>query len=317
MKIAALDLGSNTFLCLIAEVSDGKIQRIISDNVEMVRLGEGVAQSRQFSSASLERADRALEHFSQLIAQHCPSQLAAVATAAARSVTNPEALVSLCQKWNIPLRIIEGDEEARMTYLGGLSGFNELNSDFMMIDIGGGSTEFIHGSGLKIMNKISLPIGAVKVSEAARVSTEAPLSLEQIQKIKAIIATELSRLSAHGIRASALNAQVKAVGLAGTAAEIGRLEGFRRTGHLEYDANRIDGVELDEKAFHFWEEELGTLSPRQVSEKYKVHAKRADVLLAGLMILSAARELLGLKSWTVSTRGIRFGLALELAGRAP
>lgn len=311
MRVGALDLGSNTFLCLIAEVEGGAVKSVLSDSVEMVRLGEGVAQTGVLSEAALKRAREALLQFRGIIDRYQVDRIGAVATAAARSVKNPEALLSICDELKIPLQIINGEDEARMTYLGGISGFRDPQGDFLMIDIGGGSTEFIYGHGFEIRQKVSLPIGALKVTEKVGHSPDQHFRSDQIEEMRKIIQDELNTLKAKGFDQPA--ASPRCVGLAGTSAEIGRLEVLKKTGRAEFDADRIDGVLLTLAALSSWEQELTALSPAQLTQNYKVHPKRADVLLAGLLILKTSLLHLGLSQWQVSTRGIRYGLALHLA----
>src|SRR5688572_18471439 len=118
MKIAALDLGSNTLLCLIAEVEKNSIKNVLHDQVEIVSLGQGLSNSRSFHPDALERADNALEKFSKTISEFKREKILAMATSAARDAENKEALFALGRKHGIPIEIIPGEKEAEITYQG-------------------------------------------------------------------------------------------------------------------------------------------------------------------------------------------------------
>jgi len=310
MKVAALDLGSNTFICLIAEVENAAISNIYYDSVELVRLGEGVSATKKFSGAALLRAEAALEKFSLQIRQESPARVRAVATAAARSVDNPEALLGLCQRFNIPLEIISGDKEAQVTFRGGLSGLKTIPTRSLMLDIGGGSTEFIAGNLRNILQKKSLPIGAVKLTEQFPwpFAEKPPLGL--VDQMRSRIRDQLGEL---GKDFDSSEQSAIGIALAGTAAELGRLEGFRITGQLAFDSELINRMKLDRESLDYWCKVLASTAPAGLVSKYQVQPKRADVLLAGCLILQEALTSLGLAEWQVSTRGIRFGAALEIA----
>ena len=106
MKVAALDLGSNTFLCLICDVKESKIETIYEDQVQIVKLGQGLANANQFHPEALQRAKKALTDFSVLIKKHKPDKVLAMATSAARDAKNKDELFKICDDLNIPLEII-------------------------------------------------------------------------------------------------------------------------------------------------------------------------------------------------------------------
>lgn len=303
MKVAALDLGSNTFLCLIAETAEGGITHPIYDNVEMVRLGEKVGATGEFQPAALARADAALEKFAMEIAKHRPDKVLAAATAAARSVKNPEALEVLCAKHGIPLKIIPGEEEARLTYLGGISSFPAATGKNILIDIGGGSTEFILGEGTKVLHGQSIPIGCVKLAEKwGFPATTAP-------KPEAIMGLEME------VRAILAGLDLRAptgIAVAGTATEIARMQMSLTSGKLEFDSKLVEKCELDGTSLDHWAKELSAMPPPKITEKFMVHPKRADVILTGVILLREALRKFALPHWKVSARGIRYGVAQEL-----
>ena len=125
MKVAALDLGTNTFLCLIAEVEYGQIKKVYADEVRVVRLGQGVHATRLFHSEALIRARQCLQEYAALILRHDVQRIVAVTTSAARDVTNADELFKIGSELNIPIQIFSGDQEAEFTFKGAFRGYLE------------------------------------------------------------------------------------------------------------------------------------------------------------------------------------------------
>lgn len=332
MRIAALDLGSNTFLCLIADVDSQGHLTIVKDLVDVVRLGEGVAQSGHFSTAALLRAQACLQRFVQEIQILQPDHIVGVATAAARSVSNADALLKICEKSKIPLTIISGDREAELTFSGALSGTKQISSQTIsswsykaipnssapfspqiVIDIGGGSTEIILGTYPKILFKKSFNIGVVRLKE--KYISQFPLSSEiqkslqnEIQQTFAEqnnnLKTEIDRyLAEYKNIHSETPFEITAV--AGTpttlaAAVIGK-----------FDPNQIDGFVFNYSQLQEWKHRLSMLTPEAIEANFCVPKGRSDVLAVGVMILIGALEALKEHQIRVSPRGLRFGLLLD------
>lgn len=303
MKVAALDLGSNTFLCLIAEVENSQITKVYHDSVEAVRLGQELSKNKKFHPEALERADKCLEKFSKIIEVHKPQHVLAMATSAARDAENKEELFAIAKKYNIPLEIIAGDKEASITYQGAVSAQATKPTQRLVIDIGGGSTEFIFGRGLNLLNGKSLDIGCVRLTERF-ISVQPTPSLE-IEKINSFIQQELQQILK--IKPEGFEVQ-EILAVAGTptaiaAAEIG-----------QFVVEKVDGYKLTEKGLNTW---LVKLQKSTVEEKIKmgIPAGRADVIIIGVITLLQTLKIFNLSDIIVSTRGVRYGVALELASR--
>lgn len=299
MKVAALDLGSNTFLCLICEVHQGRIGQIYADEVQVVRLGQGLSSSKSFHPEALERAKKTLKDFSDLIKKHQPEKVLAMATSAARDATNKEELFRICRDFNIPLEIISGAQEAQITYSGSTSGVSDKNN-YLVVDIGGGSTEFISGQGHQMISGHSQNIGCVRLTE--QFISSQPTAASEIQKcrekINQVLADSKNKLN--------LKSDFQILAVAGTptslaAAEIG---GF--------DEKKVDGYKLTQKNLQAW---LDKLIKATVEEKQKmgIPPGRADVILVGVLILLSTLEVFCKDELTVSTRGVRYGVALNMA----
>ena len=299
MRVAALDLGSNTFLCLIADLDSQGQLKIVEDLAEVVRLGEGVGQTGVLSPAALQRAKSCLERFSGRIQSHQPQKILAVATAASRKAKNGQELLDLCASVGIPVQIISGDAEAMLTFQGALSGTHS-SSDSWVVDIGGGSTELIWGSTHGIQFKKSFEIGVVKLRE--KFIHHFPISQEELEQMRDEIKETLSfQLPPLKLTPAPV------VSVAGTPTTLAAaaLGGF--------DADRVDGFRFTLRDLKNWENKLSQMTPESIESVYGVQKGRSDVLVCGVMILIAALELVRKEELVVSVRGLRYGLAQRLA----
>lgn len=190
MKIASLDLGTNSFLCLISEVVSSSEIKILHDEVKIVRLGQELGKTGRLHSDALQRADECLRKFSEVIKSQKVDQVQAVATAAAREASNSEEFLKICEKYNIPLVTISGEEEARMSFQGAINPNEEKK--VLLIDIGGGSTEYIVGKKGHIELARSLPYGVVKLTE--KWISAQPVNTDQEKNLRAFIQAQTEAL---------------------------------------------------------------------------------------------------------------------------
>jgi exopolyphosphatase / guanosine-5'-triphosphate,3'-diphosphate pyrophosphatase len=299
MKVAALDLGSNTFLCLICEVVENKITQVYSDSVEVVRLGQGLSESKNFHPEALLRAEKTLTEFRKIIDRHRPEKILAMATSAARDAENKNELFVICQNLNIPLQIISGDQEAQITYAGSVSGSrDQFNKTKLVIDIGGGSTEFIFGQGTNMNKGLSQNIGCVRLTE--QFFKNEKITNDDVQKCRNFI--RQSVLEAQSL----LNREAEEIlAVAGTpttlvAAELG-----------VFDPQKIDGYQLTKEKLEWW---MDRLKGSSYEEKIKmgIPAGRADVILVGVLILLECLQVFKHSYMITSTRGVRYGIALQM-----
>ncbi len=300
MKVAALDLGSNTFLCLIADVENEKIKHVHEDLLEVVRLGQDVEKTKLLHPEALVRADHCLQKFKIAIDRHKPQKILAMATSAARDSDNRELLFEIGKKYAIPIEIIAGSDEAKITFQGAVSGLTKTQK-YLVIDIGGGSTEFIVGHGGQIQASKSLNIGCVRLTEKFMPSQPTPES--EVLRATEFIANSLSHLkNFDAIKIDEI------VAVAGTpVALVSAQIGF-------YDPQKIDGFLLTKKMLDDWKLLLQKSNHDQ-KIKSGIPAGRADVILAGVLILQQTLEKFRKKRIMVLTQGVRHGIALEIARR--
>ncbi len=331
MKVAALDLGSNTFLCLICIVNaeNRQVTQVISDQVEIVRLGQGVSQTGCFQEEALVRADNCLQRFSAEIQKHQPDYVIAVATAAARMASNKQRLFEICHKHHIPLKIISGDQEAEITFAGAISKLqttpslssagvaptsaNEsqiLNSQssYIVIDIGGASTEIIlgckeaEGDNFLLNWKKSFPIGAVKLTEQQIPMQPVPnpqLKTQELQNSLKDMFQEIDELLS-------MKKNSKIVAVAGTPTEIAKI-----MNHGVWDEHVIDGFQITLPMLKQLLQDFMQTSVLEKIQRWHVTPGRADVILAGVILLTYILEKIGSAELTVSTRGVRYGVAMR------
>ncbi len=305
-RIAALDLGTNSFLCLVAEGDKSGIKKVLSDNLKIVRLGENINKTQMFSAAALQRADECLAEFKKIIDQFQVDEILAMATSAARDALNKEEFFQICMKHNIPTEIISGEDEARITFQGTTALIDAKKTDprkKLIIDIGGGSTELILGKNSDILYSQSMNIGGVRLTESK--ITAQPVSDEEHCNLVKYIEHEsqnaIREIKKHGIDV--------AIAVAGTptalaVAEIGK-----------FDVEKIDGYQFSADSVNKWVEKLKTSSVKDKVEKLQIAPGRADIIYVGSVILSTLIKNLNLPYLEVSTKGVRYGIALELFKR--
>lgn len=305
MKVAALDLGSNTFLCLIVEVEKTvaqtyQITKTYADEVQIVRLGQDVGKTKRLHPDALVRAAKTLSDFKKLIDLHKPEKILAMATSAARDSENNQELFKIGSQLGIPIEIIPGEKEAQITFEGSLSGQTE-NKTRLIVDIGGGSTEFIIGELTQIKQCQSLNIGCVRLTEKF-ISIQPTPDHEMTAAVKAI------EVAFNSLKQSLTLSVDEILAVAGTptslvAAQLGY-----------FDVQQIDGFKLTKKDLINWQSRLQTAS---IEEKVKMGlpSGRADVMLIGVLILIQTLQFFDQDHLIVSTRGVRHGIALEMARR--
>jgi exopolyphosphatase/guanosine-5'-triphosphate,3'-diphosphate pyrophosphatase len=301
MRVAALDLGSNTCLCLIAEVkSNGEIS-VLSDLAEVVRLGQGVSIDKRLHPEALKRAEACLSRYADEIRKYRPDRILAAATAAARNATNSEELIHIGNKHGIPIEIISGTREAELTFSGAISA-RPTNSETLIIDIGGGSTELIIGTKAGIRFKKSFEVGVVRLKE--KFVEDFPLS----NKVRTQLETEIQTVLREASNLS-LGNNVEVLAVAGTPTTLAAavLGG--------YNAKKVDGFQFTLAQLLEWQNKLSQLTPLQVEQQFGVPPGRSDVLAVGVMILTGVLELVKATRLTVSVRGLRYGLASALVAQ--
>jgi len=305
MRVAALDIGTNTILLLVADVADGRIVNVLHDGHDIARLGEGVHATRTITPAAFQRALSSLTSYQKVIDSFQPDVVAAVGTSALRDALNRNELSDFIkEKLGFPIEVISGDEEALWTYVGALSGFSLAHESYAVIDIGGGSTEIIGGTARSISQKISLDIGAVRITELFNLNAEP--TARRVEEASLYVRTEIEKANAAALFHSF------AIGVAGTVTTLATID-------LQlpaFDAASIAGVALSRQSIDHIVQRFRWMTVDNIKQMPQVAAGRADVIFGGSLILSEFLLAGRFDSIAVSDRGLRYGLALREAQRA-
>ncbi len=308
MRVAAIDCGTNSIRLLIADIDNGQLVDVVRTMI-IVRLGEGVDKTGEFSQGALERTFAAADVYAQLIAENKPEVVRFVATSASRDVSNRDVFVSgIKARLGIEPDIISGDEEARLSFLGATADLvNDSNppaAPYLVIDIGGGSTEFVLGTTAP-ENAISTNVGCVRMTERHLVSD--PPTAEQIVAATSDI-DDAIRLAAASVP---LNRAASLIGLAGSVTTVAALA----LGLDEYDSSKIHGSRISATDVHRVTQELLVMPRAQRAALGPMHEGRVDVIGGGALVLDRILTLTGINEVVVSERDILDGIARALTGQ--
>lgn len=295
MRIAALDLGSNTSLLLIADVAGDRIARVLHDETRVNKMGQGVHAERRFHPEALKRLDECFADYAATIKKSGVDKVAAVATSAARDVSNGQALLDLGHRHGIPIHIISGEFEARLTFKGAIC--DRPRAGVAVIDVGGGSTELIREIDGKPRG-VSVDVGSVRLSEAF--VTKHPVAKAELDEIHDYSREAFAR--AH-LPKGGFN---ELVAVAGTPTTLAALE--QKT---PFDERKVHGFTLTRAMIENWIDKLSGMTVEERERLAGMQPKRADVIVAGAIILLEGMQALGQERMTVSTRGVRYGVALS------
>lgn len=306
MRVAAIDCGTNSIRLLIADINEGAVTDIVR-TMRIVRLGQGVDQTGQFAAEALDRTFAACDEYAAMIAEHWPARLRFVATSASRDVSNRDVFVGgVKARLGVEPDVISGDEEARLSFLGAtadiVTSADAPLSPYLVVDIGGGSTEFVLGD-VAPQSAISVNIGCVRMTERHLQSD--PPSEEQIARAIADIDAAIVRAS----EVVPLRAARSLIGLAGSVTTVAALA----LDLHEYDPHAIHGSRISAGQVHAVTSELLAMTRRQRAALGPMHEGRVDVIGAGALVLDRIMVATGLPEVVVSERDILDGIARALA----
>jgi exopolyphosphatase / guanosine-5'-triphosphate,3'-diphosphate pyrophosphatase len=295
---AAIDFGTNTARLLIAVRSASGIVPVRVER-EVVRLGGGFTDRYGLSAEARERGLACLHRFSGIISEYGVGQVLASATSAVRDAVNGQAFVDKAfADTGIKLVVIDGDAEARLTLKGVLSGLDIEPDKLVVLDVGGGSTEFtVSSHGVPFFIK-SMPIGVVRLTEGFRTQ------VEMIERVRFVIDQLGNDLSSAGILVSG-NAEL--VGTAGTATTIAAI----KLEMVDYDYRKVNNFTVSRGDIAEIFQRLSQLPPQERLSIKGVEKGREDLIIAGLVIITSVMERFGFNHLKVSDFGLLEGLALS------
>jgi exopolyphosphatase/guanosine-5'-triphosphate,3'-diphosphate pyrophosphatase len=294
-RVASIDIGTNTILLLIAEVGEGEIDPLFEMET-VVRLGENLQKTGVISSQAMDRGLQTLTQYLKQCQVWEVQKLFAVGTSALREAKNSEVFLRLVkEKLNLSIEVISGEEEAQLSFLAVAKDLQEQEKSILVVDVGGGSTEFILGRGDQISRWISLPLGSVRFTEEFLHSD--PVQEEEWNRMERKI-----RESLVDIPYSREPLTMVAVG--GTATTLASVT----QGLEDFIAERIHHFVLGKEAI---KNQLLLYRTKTIKEREKISGlpmARADVILAGAAILYLTMEEVKCPSVLISCHGVRYGL---------
>lgn len=301
MTTAAIDIGTNSVLLVVGERTPGGVH-ILDDRSEITRLGEGVDHERRLRPQAMERTADAVASFARRAQELGARRIRAVATSAARDARNREEFAGLvATRAGVPLEIISGEEEARLSYqsVRGDAGLGLPAGDLVVVDIGGGSAEFVHGDEGGIRFRTSLDCGAVRTTE--RFFTTDPPDAGQLSDAAGWLDEQLAGLPA-------FPAGAPAAGIGGTFVNLAAV----RLGQPGWHPDALHGMRLDAAEVARQVALFASMPTAQRRGITGLEPKRADVILAGALLVARILEKLSLPEIRVSVRGLRYGVLFEM-----
>ena len=306
MRVAVVDIGTNSTRLLIADVdADSDSVKELVRRSEVTRLGHGVDADGALADESIERVLRTLDDYREAIDSHdCEANLA-VLTSAVRDASNGPAFAARVRdQYGLDAKVLTGDEEAQLTFLGAMSGRPALGQPTVVIDIGGGSTEFVIGSGHTAGFHVSLPAGVVRMSE--RHIHSDPPDPEELQDITFDVRTVFR----DGLPEQERAAVVRGIAVAGTATSAAAI-----AQELDpYDPERVHGYKLSLGIIELLLARLADMDEARRRQVVGLHPDRAPTIVAGMILLGEALRAFQLDEIEVSEHDILQGGALRLAG---
>src|SRR5689334_734823 len=299
-RVAVVDIGSNSTRLLIADVVGQKVAEVERQS-RVTRLGRGVDLAGQLSAEAIEAACEAIADYVAICREVGVERIESIATSAVRDAANGEAFVAeLRERFALSARVLDGEEEARLTYLGATCE-RPPAVPTLVIDIGGGSTELIVGTGEEISFHASLQAGVVRHSER-HLTTDPPSAIE----LEALAADIRALIEAAAGGQPGANAQA-GIAVAGTPTSLASIE----LGLEPYDPRQVHGHTLTLASIQRLLSQLASIPLSKRAEVTGLHPDRAPNIVAGVVILVEAMRAFALERIDVSEHDILYGTAIS------
>ncbi len=290
MRVAAIDIGTNSIRLLKAEIIDGKL---ITGNkkLNMTRIGEGVNETGRLSEAGMKRSVDALVAFEQEAKAWKAKHTFALATSAVRDSENKNEFLNRVEDaCGLNVEVISGEQEAKIGFMGVLAGMDNVEGLILVIDVGGGSTELIVGDRSGILFAESVNVGAVRMT-GKHISTD-PVTPEESENVKNdieyITKDVLKKLEKYNI--------TKAVGIGGTATTLGAMKLEMES----YDRDRIQNSSVLYPEIKAMNEKMSELTIDERKDLKGLQPKRADIIYAGALVIEKVLKTLNIDEMFIS-----------------
>lgn len=303
--LAAIDIGTNSFHLVVAKVDEKGIMKVLTRDKEVVRLGKSSTDMKYISEQAMQRGISTLKRF-KLICDSFKAEIRAVATSATREALNKEEFITrVYEATGIKIEVVSGFEEARLIYLGVLQALPVFKDKILLIDIGGGSTEFLIGEKGNVLYANSIKVGAVRLTE--KYFTEGKFRKESIEEARLYVKSMINHI-VRDIKEAEYSA---VIGTSGTITNAGMI--INADGKIEADENyNYNNFTYDRKSLNTAVKKI--FSCVKISELKEINgmdADRSDIITAGTVILEQIFSELNLEKITLSNYALREGIVFD------
>ena len=300
-QVAVIDCGTNSIRLLIAETSGSTIKEVIR-TMEIVRLGQGVDENKAFHPDAINRTLLAVKSFKEIIDRNNVDKIRFCATSATRDASNRNIFIDGVRDiLNIQVEVIPGEEEAALSFTGATYQLDQGSGPFLVVDIGGGSTEFVYGD-KKVISAKSVNIGCVRMSE--RHLTSQPPTMDQIAS--AIVDIDIA--ITHAAVSVPINSAKSLIAVAGTATTVAAAA----LDLSKYDRDLIHLAKISADKVHKVAQMFQSMNKSEISALPYMHEGRVDVITAGSLVLSRVMAATGAVEFVASESDILDGMAFSL-----
>ena len=300
-RVAAIDCGTNSIRLLIADITGDNFKEVLR-TMEIVRLGQGVDQNKAFQPDAIDRTLSAVRLFKDHIASKGVEKIRFCATSATRDATNRNLFIDGVREiLGIEVEVIPGEEEAELSFIGATKELRQSDSPFLVVDIGGGSTEFVFGSE-KVDFAKSVNIGCVRMSER-HLNTQPP-SMAQIAQTIVDIDIAITQAAA----VVPITTAKTLIAVAGTATTVAAAA-LELT---DYDRHMIHLSRISASNVHKVAASFQSMNKDQITSLGYMHPGRVDVITAGSLVLSRIMAATGASEFVASESDILDGMAWSL-----
>lgn len=301
--LAAIDVGTNSFHLIIVKVLEGQKFSVIAKEKAVVRLGESPSQIKHLSSEAMKRGIEAMKIFAMMATQ-TGSPIRAVATSAVREAANRDDFIRrVFEATGIEIEVVSGFEEARLIYLGVLQALQVFNDRIALFDIGGGSTEFVIGERGKILYANSFKIGAIRMTQ--RFFTTEKVTENQVEDCRLFVRGEIYH-AAQAIRNSNSKTLIASSGTAQT------IVAMVLAARGETVPESLNGVRIARSQIRqIVERIIKAKSYRERAALPGVDPRRADILVAGAVVMETILNDCGFDEFMISSYALREGIVLD------
>ena len=300
-QVAVIDCGTNSIRLLVAETSGSTIKELIR-TMEIVRLGQGVDENKAFNPDAINRTLLAVKSFKEIIDKNRVDKIRFCATSATRDAMNRNLFIDGVRDiLNVQVEVIPGEEEAALSFTGATYQLDQGAGPFLVVDIGGGSTEFVYGD-KKVMSAKSVNIGCVRMSE--RHLTSQPPTMDQIAS--AIVDIDIAITQA--AVSVPINSAKSLIAVAGTATTVAAAA----LNLSKYDRDAIHLSKISADKVHKVAQMFQSMSKSEISALPYMHEGRVDVITAGSLVLSRVMAATGAVEFVASESDILDGMAFSL-----